>query len=123
METPTFTCSQCGLTKSTNANGGTGYGLDAAGKKVCYACCALNDSQALANLQPKERYLLYWDGKEVINWPGSLRITPMSVHKGRHNMAGTRETVYFKHKGHSFTGTHYGSNSQILHVIKTKHSQ
>lgn len=120
MQTNSFTCSQCGQTKLTDPNGGTGYGLDNEGKKVCYACCALNDSQALAELQPKERYLLYWDGKEVINWPGSLRITPTGVHKGRHNIARTQETVYFKHKGHSFTGRQYGSNSQILHVVKTK---
>lgn len=115
----TFTCSQCSLTKHEETTG-TGYGVDAAGNKVCYACCAVNDSKELDELKPKEKLLLYWDGTEVTNWPGSLRITPTGTHVGRHNIARTQTTVYFKHHGNHFTGRQYGDNSQILHVIKTK---
>lgn len=114
----TFTCSQCGLTKITDTNGGTGYGLNAAGDKVCYACCAVNDSKALGTLKPKEKLLLYYNGKEVTNWPGSLRITPTGTRVGRHNIARTQTTVYFMHQGSQFTGRQYGNNSEILHVTK-----
>lgn len=53
----TFICSQCGLTKPEETTG-TGYGVDAAGNKVCYTCCGVNDSQALDTLKPKEKLLM-----------------------------------------------------------------
>lgn len=115
----TFICSQCGLTKPEETTG-TGYGVDAAGNKVCYTCCGVNDSQALDTLRPKEKLLLYWNGKEVTNWPGSLRITPIGHRVGNHNIARSQTTVYFKHHGANFIGRQYGDNSQILHVVKTK---
>lgn len=116
----TFTCFQCGETKTNTEQHVTGYGLDKAGNKICFACCGLNDARELENLKPKEKFWLYWDGKEVINWPGTLRITPNYVVKGRHNIARTRETVYFMFKGHNYTGVQYGSNTQVLHIKRTK---
>lgn len=115
-----FTCSECGQTKVHNNGCSTGYGSDPeTNAKTCFDCCGLNDAKALKDLKPKEKFCLYWDGKEVINWPGTLRIKPLHVVKGRHNIARTRETVYFKFEGANFTGIQYGNNSQIIHIKKT----
>lgn len=119
MNTEFFTCSQCELSKPVYTDGGTGYAIDQKNNKICYSCCAVNDSNDLGALKPKEKICLYWDGVQVTNWPGSLKIKAYSVKKGNHNIAGSRVTVYFKHNGNKFTGINYGSSSQILHVRKT----
>lgn len=113
----TFTCHQCGLTKENNEPHTTGYGIQD-GNKICFACCGINDARELENLEPKQKFYLYWTGTEVTNWPGSLRIKPTNVIKGHHNIARTRETVYFTFKGRRFSGVQYGQNSQILHIKK-----
>lgn len=115
-----FTCAQCGQTKVHNSGCSTGYGRNERDEKICFACCGENDGKALEELKPKEKFCLYFDSKGITNWPGTLRISPMHVRTGRHNIARTQTTVYFKYKGHSFTGKQYGNNSQILHIQKTK---
>ena len=112
-----FTCAQCAQTKVHNSGCSTGYGRDPkTDAKICFACCGVNDGKELDNLKPKEKFCLYWDGKEVTNWPGSLRIKPSHTRTGRHNIARTQTTVYFHYNGKPFTGKQYGNNSQILHI-------
>jgi len=119
MET-TFTCSQCGETKTHNDNLTTGYGKDSKGNVVCFSCCGINDEKELIELPTGKKICHYWDGKNIINWQGTLKITPYYIKKGRHNMAGTREDIYFNFKGHKFHATQYGNFSQIAYIQKLK---
>ncbi|MBU1235039.1 MAG: hypothetical protein KKC77_19300 [Proteobacteria bacterium] len=96
----------------------TGYGLDNHGHKICFNCCGLLDSRNLSRMPKKDKYLLYFNGIEVTNWPGSLKIKPYCVNHGKHNIARTMTTVWFKFYGMRFIGKNYGDNSQILHVKK-----
>jgi hypothetical protein len=76
MNEDTFTCSDCGATKPVNHTGGTGYGIyreDGAEKKVCYDCCGKRDK---ADMIETGKAVLYWNGKEVTNWSGTLRFFP-----------------------------------------------
>lgn len=114
-----FTCSKCHGHKIHESDISTGYATDKDGNKVCFECCGKEDLKTLKELQPKEKTLLYWDGKEVTNWPGSLRIKPNSTRKGRHNIAGSREDVWFYIDNQCYHGIQYGNNSQILHIKKS----
>lgn len=115
-----FTCSKCGQHKIHESDISTGYATDKNDNKICFACCGLNDAKELDELQPKKKIIQYWDGKEITNWPGTLKIKPYYTKKGRHNMAGTREDIYFKFHGRTFHAVQYGSNSQIAHIKLTK---
>jgi hypothetical protein len=111
----TFICSQCGQTITHNDNFTTGYATDKNNNKVCFICCGQNDKEALFNLKPKERYILYFDGKKITNWPGTLEIIPIQITKGKHNICKTRTDVYFKYNGLLFHGLNLGDN-QILRI-------
>lgn len=91
--------------------------------EICYDCCAENDAKQLKELSGKEKMLLYWDGRNITNWPGSLKITPSHKTKGKHNIAGVREDIYFNFEGNQYHATQYGNMSQIAHIRKvaTKH--
>lgn len=115
-----FVCHQCGQHKSFLSDITTGYGIDKDGNKVCYECCAKNDAKELIELQPGKKTIQYWDGRNITNWPGSLKISPYHTSKGRHNIAGTRTDIYFKFEGFSFHATQYGDMTQIAHIRKLK---
>lgn len=114
-----FTCTQCNEHKTHESDFSTGYGKDKDGNIVCYACCGLNDAKELKALTGKEKMCLYYDGINVTNWSGSLKIKPNNTTKGRHNIAGSRIDVWFYLDSQCYHGTQYGNNSQILHVRKT----
>lgn len=117
---PEFTCHRCGKTKPTQKEGGTGYAKDHAENLICYDCCGEIDMQKLKDLKPKQKICLYWNGKEITNWPGTLKIKPNNVSKGRHNIAGSREDVWFYLDNQCYHGIQYGHNTQILHIKKCK---
>jgi hypothetical protein len=123
-----FTCADCGETiKYHNKSdcGGTGYAIVREGgieKKVCYACCALRD---LAGMNGTGRVVLYLTGlpgaQVVTNWPGTLKFPVVSSRKGRHNIAGSREDVYFVDgNGKRWHGVQLGDFSQICRCRRLK---
>jgi|CXWK01.1.fsa_nt_gi hypothetical protein len=115
-----FTCFQCGQNKTHESPVSTGYGRDKNDNKICFDCCGINDAKELTEMPIGAKTVQYWDGKNIINWPSSLKITPYYTTKGRHNMARTREDIYFRFNGFNFHATQYGNNSQIAHIRKTK---
>ena len=56
-------------------------------------------------------------GMMVQDWSGQLRIKPVRVRKGRHNMARTRWDVWFTYEGQPWHGVNIGDN-QILRCRK-----
>lgn len=112
-------CHECGAAFKSDGVG-TGYGITKEGNKVCYACCAKHDEQALMALTGKNKLCLYLVGKdgqeEVTNWPGTLRIKLRRVKKGRHGSAGTRRDVWFAYKGKHFHGTQYGEINDVCYI-------
>ena len=125
MTTTTHTCTQCGETK-THDGGGTGYGVNGRGEKVCYACCGINDranmietGKAVLYLTTKPEHSTYGSAT-VSNWPDSLQFSGRySV--GKHNIARRRYDVSFVGPdGFWWRGTQYGDNTQICHCRRTK---
>lgn len=74
MEPTTFICHQCKQQKPIQNTGGTGYATDNDENKICYDCCGINDAENLKFLKIGETATLYWDGGNIINWPGTLKI-------------------------------------------------
>ena len=116
-----FICSQCGQNKVHESDFSTGYATDrTTGNKICFDCCGINDAKELKELPIGKKTIQYWDGKNIINWPGTLKINPYCVNKGRHNIAGKREDIYFKFEGFNYHAVQYGEMSQITHIKKMK---
>lgn len=72
----------CGHEPSEHTESTTGYGVDSAGKKHCYACCLAQDIESLRTEQHWTAYLAS-DGKSLTTWPGGhlARITWSAVRK------------------------------------------
>ena len=113
MET-TFTCAVCAQPKPVQREGGTGYGRDAEGRTVCYACCGELDRKAVRDAKPGAfgavAFYATDDGRKVANWPGSLtahaRATPW-IRGGA--FGGIRQRrVYWRSEGRRMSGTEYG---------------
>ena len=121
MKNKTFKCSECGKTYECVSKLTTGYGTNhISGQITCFNCCAKTD---IAFMEQHGYTTLYWDGKEITNWPGTLRIKPIFIRQGCHNIAGTRTTVWFNFMGRRWWGVIYGENTQILHCKQTvKHA-
>lgn len=121
MTTAAFTCVDCGELKPSvddALKSWCGYGVSKAGQYVCYACCSKQDAK---RMRDEGRITLYWDGKEVSNWPGTLVFVPTHVRKGRHNIARTMQTVYFDGPdGSKWYGRIFGDNTMILHCKRMK---
>lgn len=126
----TFKCMDCKETKPVHTDGGTGYARTRAGRKVCYACCAVRDVKDMqrtgravlyltrkANVGEGLGYMHSWQPHlwEVTNWPGTLRFTVAQLRKGHHNIAGERVDVWFHDSnGTTWHGVQLGSNTQIV---------
>lgn len=119
METK-FNCSQCKTDKSYISDITTGYGTDKEGNKICFDCCRDNDINSLVNLQPKQKFCLYYDGLHITNWPGTLKLKSNRITKGKHNFCRTRTDVYFTLDKYNFHGVQMGDWNQILHINKVK---
>ncbi len=121
-----FVCAECGEEKvhvNPNGCGGTGYGIDRAGNKVCYACCGKHD---LADMRETGRAVLYLteegtQGTVVSNWPGTLKIRVTHLRKGSHNIAGSRTDVWFTDgDGRQWHGVQLGEFSQLCRCKRLK---
>jgi transcription elongation factor Elf1 len=130
MKNETFTCTRCKQEKPVQHSGGTGYGKDANGNIVCYACCAELDKEQMTKGEPITLYLtcqdfLPWKQQshhisgKVTNWPGTLEI-PCNGWTGCHNIAGIRYDVWFTFAGHKWHGVQYGNNTQLCHCKTVK---
>ena len=97
---------------------GTGYGCDAEGRTFCYECCAAQDRRQMAETG---RAVLYLSGRELTNWPGSLRIPVDEIRHGRHNIAGSRTDCWFRFGGRRWHGVQYGEFTQLAHCRRLKH--
>ena len=115
-----FICHVCGLEKPVNHDGGTGYARDKDNNFVCYECCGKQDEQELKTMQPGEKTIHYWNGKEITNWPGTLKIKPYFTKNSRHNIARTRTDIWFNFHSLPFHAVQYGDNSQIAHIKRLK---
>jgi hypothetical protein len=120
-------CADCGKKKvspDSDDSGGPGYGTSPEGEKVCYTCCAKRD---IADMVATGRAVLYLTvvGPQVAaliltNWPGTLRIPVKSCRVGCHNLAGTREDVWFDGPdGRKWWGVCIG-NTQICRCKRLK---
>lgn len=74
-----------------------------------------------ANLVESGRGILYWDGRNVSNWTGSISLPADRVSSSWHNMAGKdgRTDVWFRINGVRWHGVNIGDN-QILRVKRVK---
>lgn len=119
----TYICSKCKKEKSiVSAGGGTGYGINRQGRKVCYQCCAEVDRAQMDKTGRAVLYLSHSSGNagEVTNWPGTMRFS-VFVKEGRHNIAGKRYDVTFKdHAGRRWHGVTYGNDTQLCHCRRLK---
>ena len=97
-----------------------GYGRDKLGNKICFKCCGENDSKELANALIGEKFYLYFTGKAITNWPGTLTINTFYKKESRHNWGLTRTDVWFKHQGNNFHGYVISHNTQVLHIKRIK---
>jgi len=119
----TFVCSDCGKEKDIPEDSiTTGYGIDNEGKKVCFACCGLRDRKTMVD---EGRIALYLtkkpDGWFVTNWPGTLSFRVTSHRIGSHNIAGTRDDVWFTGPDDKpWWGVCIGSNTQITRCRRIK---
>lgn len=95
----------------------SGYGTEPnTGRRLCFKCCGLKDEEAM---RKTGRITLYLSGQpgfyKLTNWPGTLKIAPYRVRKGRHNIAGSRYDVWFSFNGQEWHGVQYGENTQLCH--------
>jgi len=116
----TFICSKCGKEKPVPNNGGTGYASDEEGNKTCYDCCAIIDGEELANMPIGGKTIQYWNGKHITNWPGTLKIEPSYLRIGKHNIAGTRTSIWFEYAGNKFYACQMGGFNQIARIRRIK---
>ena len=121
MSKHVFTYADCKEKKvhvSPNDCGGVGYAVvseDGAEKMVCYGCCGKRDC---VEMEAKGRIVLYLTKKSdswfVSNWPGTLQFPVREHRTGNHNIADTRETVWFTDSdGREWYGVCYGYNTQL----------
>ena len=133
-----FRCSKCHKDKTHNVKescGGTGYANKKDGSKICYDCCAIEDSESMTETGRITLYLTgenrqYSDGStgnwyptKITNWPGTLKFNVLSYSLGRHNWGFDRWDVWFIGPDRRvWWGVHSGYNSQLIHCKQTKHT-
>lgn len=120
----TFKCQSCHRELPVSHEGGTGYGINRSGKKICYECVGKKETREVGRKGAGGKHVFYLsrrDGKiTVTNWPGTLRYAATAVRKGRHNIAGERIDVWFKdHLGREWHGVNLGDND-ILRAKRLK---
>ena len=103
---------------------GAGYGTDATGAKVCYACCGARDTRDMIDRGKAVLYAVGASGPygdcEITNWPGSIRFKAR-FGRGRHNWARYRyDGTFTGPDGKPWRFTQYGDNTQIAHCRRAK---
>lgn len=118
------TCSRCGDECKPSSPGDllSGYGSDREGRKFCYDCCAALDVERMIADGRATLYLVNRDGKwAVVNFPGSLDFPTHGVHKGRHNIGGSRRDAWFDGPdGYVWHVVSYGDWTEIGHCRRTR---
>jgi hypothetical protein len=119
----TFICFRCKKQIIHNEPHTTGYGLDRAHHKICFACCAIVDENQMIKNGKIVLYLVTKDGINFItNWPGTLSFAVQKIKESRHNIAGVRRDAWFKDKNKSvWHGVQFGHWSQLCHCKKNRH--
>jgi len=121
-------CDQCGQACVRDSIT-PGYGVTDDGFRLCFRCCGVVDrdstGRAMLYLVETDRVERRGCGSvpvwEVTNWPGSLRFRTGTPKAGRHNIAGTRQDVWFRGPEGSFWhGTQYGDYSDICHCQRVQ---
>jgi len=85
----------------------TGYGIDPAGHKFCFDCCANRDRDSMRSNGDAVLYLVkdQVNGNWLVtNWPASLHFGVCARRVGRHNMGRERVDVLF-----------HGSDGRVWH--------
>lgn len=120
-----FTCDVCNEVIRHISDITLGYGTNAEGKQICFACCGKIDREAMISQGKATLYLVSYPYEsarkwKVTNWPNTLAF-PAYVTVGRHNIAGKRYDAYFTGPdGYKWHGVTYGDNSQLCHCKRTK---
>jgi hypothetical protein len=102
----------------------TGYGVDKAGNRICFACWGARD---LADALSTGKWCAYLSTpagetrRMISNWPGSLRVAPVKVKTSHHNIGRTRNDVWFRIPADPYWwhGVNIG-DSDILRCKRTK---
>jgi hypothetical protein len=113
-------CSLCEKQIPEPAEGalGVGYAVHPTGEKICYSCCAKVD---VKDMVEQGSISLYLAGKEITNWPGTLRFSVLHSKKGGHNFSGTRTDAWFNGPdGHVWHAIQIGNNNQVARCKRTK---
>lgn len=118
MTTHEFTCPVCHKSIVHIGESSTGYALDANDSKVCFECCGKQDAERLTNLSVGQKMILYYDGKNIVNWPGTLTIKPSIVWVTGYARRTTQ--IEFNFGGNQYKALQYGGNTQIIHIRKLK---
>lgn len=109
--TPGDAVLDCGHAPSEHGPHTTGYGVAEDGTRHCYDCCAKQECEAM---KATGRAFFYFDGENVTDWSGHLKIPALYVKRGRHNIAGTRLDVWFIFAGARWHGVRYGDNGTYV---------
>ena len=115
----------CGHEPSPHNECTTGTARTGDGWEICWQCCAFGDLGRMVkngNTRTMPAYLVRKDSGEwrVENWPGTLSFHVFYKQKGRHNLARTREDVWFVGPDlHVWHGVQYGEWTQIVHCRRT----
>lgn len=115
----------CGHKPSPHGEHTTGTAHTQDKKEICWECAAMADLGRMLLDGNSSRLPLYLSKKEdkwtVSNWPGTLSFPVMNYRKGYHNIARTREDVWFiAPDNYIWHGTLYGEWTQIVHCKRTK---
>src|SRR5690606_2163633 len=98
----------------TNDKFTCGFGRDSKTNAiVCYTCCADRDRETMRKNGKIALYLTTdKDGKyQIVNFPSSLKLKVLNSSQGKHNIAGTVTTVWFKFENTNWIGKQYGNSS------------
>ena len=114
-------CKRCGA-QCVPQGCTTGYGENAKGDKLCFACCADDDRASMIKDGRWTGYLTRKDGAwTVSNWPESLTFPTTGVKVGTHNIARTRRDAWFAGPdGFAWHAVSYGEWSDIAHCRRTR---
>jgi hypothetical protein len=116
-----FKCAHCGGIFGKGDGSGSGYAVAPDDSLICYACMGVKDRADLEAAKPGERFTHYMEADGTItNWPGTMKIRPHYVKRGRHNIGRTRTDAWFTFGGKPFHAVQIGEHNQIARIRALK---